>query len=246
MPYRIFNVEEVAQYLNLAAQEVQRLVKEREIPFEMRGDRAVFRRPDIDAWASQRILGLSASRLTEYHQKWSQNTRELLSRDTLISDLLSIENIDPSMTAKTKASVIRDICVLADKTGMLYDSAELVQTIEAREELCSTGVPGGVAFLHPRSSQAYRFDSSYLVLGRTIQPIYFGAPDGQPTDLFFLICCQDDKLHLHTLARLCLMAQKTELLGLIRQAADAEAVHECIVACEEAVVSKMNHGGRPA
>jgi excisionase family DNA binding protein len=242
MPYRIFNTEEVAQYLNLSAAEVERLVKDRAIPFEMRGDRTVFRRPEIDAWASQRILGLSATRLAEYHQKWSQRSPSLLNSHTLIADLLPAENIDSALPAKTKASVIREMAALADRTGFLYDAAELVSSLEAREELCSTAVPGGVAFLHPRVSQPYRFEASFLVLGRTVQPIFYGSPDAQASDLFFLVCCQDDKLHLHTLARLCLMAQKTDILTELRAAADAEQMHEFLVAAEEKVVARGPSG----
>ncbi len=241
MPYRIFNIDEVAQYLNLPSTDVERLVKDREIPFEMRGERAVFRRPEIDAWASQRILGLSATRLAEYHLKCSP--RKVSSETTIISELVQAEQIDAAMTAKTKASIIRDIAGLADRTMLVYDVAELVTTLEAREELCSTAVPGGVAFLHPRSSQAYRFDASFLVLGRTIQPIHFGSPDGQPSDLFFLICCQDDKLHLHTLARLCLMAQKTDMLAQLRAAADREEMLAALLASEGAVVDKLHRNG---
>jgi hypothetical protein len=63
----------------------------------------------------------------------------------------------------------------------------------------------------------------------------FGVPDGQPTRLFFLICCQDDGLHLHVLARLCLMAQKTSLLEQLRQAPDAESMHRSILAAETEV-----------
>ncbi len=240
MPYRIFNVDEVAQYLNMSSTDVQRMVKDGEIPFEKRGDRAVFRRPDIDAWASQRILGLSASRLAEYHNKWAQNPKALLTHETLVSEMLPAENMEAALSSRTRASALRDMVALADRTGLVYDAAELVSTLQAREELCSTAVPGGVAFLHPRASQPYRFDASFVVLGRTIQPIHFGSPDGQPTDLFFLICCQDEKLHLHTLARLCLLAQKSDLLAELRSAPDAEAMHDAIVRAEETVKGKLN------
>jgi excisionase family DNA binding protein len=73
MPHHVFNIEEVAEYLHLTAADVNRRVKEREIPFEQRGERVIFRKRDIDQWASQRILGLSQDRLVEYHQK---STRE--------------------------------------------------------------------------------------------------------------------------------------------------------------------------
>ena len=241
MPHRTLNPDEVAQYLHLGAAEIERLVKDREIPFETRGGRVVFRVADIDDWASRRILGFNGVRLAEYHRKSSERTRQLLRRETLLSELIRPQFIAPAMTAKTKASALRDLAALADHTGLLNDVAELVATLQAREQLCSTAVPGGVAFLHPRSPQPYLFQASFLVFGRTLQPIHFGSPDGQPTDLFFLLCCQDDKLHLHTLARLCLMALKTDSLQRLRAtAADSVALHETLLAAEQSVTRGLN------
>ena len=57
MPFQMLNLEAVAEYLHLTPQDVELRVKNREIPFEKRGDRIVFHKHDIDAWASQRILG---------------------------------------------------------------------------------------------------------------------------------------------------------------------------------------------
>lgn len=244
MPYRTLNTDEVAQYLNLPRADIERLCKDRDIPFEMRGSHVVFRQRDIEAWASQRILSFNTSRLVEYHRKSAQQTRALPRRDTLLPGMIRLDCIAPAMTAKTKASVLRDLAAVADRTGLVCDRAELVASLQAREKLCPTAVPGGVAFLHPRQQQPYLFQSSFLVLGRTIQPIHFGSPDGQPTDLFFLVCCQDDKLHLHTLARLCLMSQKTDLLAQLRAAPDATALLECLLAAEQMVVGTL--GGGPA
>jgi nitrogen PTS system EIIA component len=126
---------------------------------------------------------------------------------------------------------------LAGRTGLVLDPKGLLTSLEGREELCPTALPGGLALLHPRHHEPYMFEASFIVLGRPIQDIHFGAPDGQPSDLFFLICCRDDRIHLHTLARLCMMAMKTELLSRLRQAADADAMHECILACEQEVLA---------
>jgi mannitol/fructose-specific phosphotransferase system IIA component (Ntr-type) len=112
----------------------------------------------------------------------------------------------------------------------------LLEGLRAREDLCSTGLPGGLALLHARNPEEYLFEAPFIALGRTIQQIPFGAPDGQPTNLFFLIGCPDDRMHLHTLARLCLMAQKTDMLEGLRQAADAEAMRECLLAAEQHVL----------
>ena len=84
------------------------------------------------------------------------------------------------------------------------------------------------------------FDSPFIVLGRTVQAIPFGAPDGAATDLFFLLGCPDDRLHLHTLARLCLMAQKTNLPAQLRDAPDAASMHQSILEAEQAVLGEQD------
>jgi PTS system nitrogen regulatory IIA component len=239
MPFRTLNPEELALRLNLVRADVDRLVKRGDIPFEKRGGRVVFRQTDIDSWASQRILKFTGRGLAEYHEKSSRRTRKLLQRDALLPELIRPEHIAPAMTAKTKASVVRDLVALADRTGLVCDAAELVTSLLEREKLCPTAMPGGVAFVHPRQLQAYVLQSSFLVFGRTIQPIHFGSPDGEPTNLFFLICCQNDMLHLHTLARLCMMIQKTELLAGLRAAATAAALLECMLAAEQSVIAAL-------
>jgi PTS system nitrogen regulatory IIA component len=138
----------------------------------------------------------------------------------------------PAMTAKTKASVLRELADLADKTGRLNNPKVLLESLEAREALCSTGMPGGFAMPHPRTHDAYLFESSFIVVGRSLQPINFGAPDGGPTQWFFLVCCQDDRLHLHILARLCFMAQKTQLLVELNAATDADSIFNSLITAE--------------
>jgi nitrogen PTS system EIIA component len=237
MPYRTFGVEEVARYLHLSSADVERLVKDQDIPFEKHGGRVVFRKVEIDAWASQRILGLEGRRLAEYHQKSSKDTREIVPNEAIMPERIRPEFIDPALPAKTKASVLREMAALAERTGRVSDPRALLQGLEAREDLCSTGIPGGLALLHARNPEDYLFEAPFLALGRTIQQIPFGAPDGQPTNLFFLIGCPDDRMHLHTLARLCLMAQKTDMLPDLRQAPDAAAMCECLIAAEQSVLT---------
>ena len=236
MPHRTIDLEEVARYLHLGRADVERLVKNRDIPFEMHGSRLVFRKVELDAWASQRILGLEGRRLDEYHRKTSMDTRRFLAHEAMMPELLQPQFIEPALPAKTKASVLRQMTALAERTGCVSDPQGLLAGLEAREALCSTGLPGGLALLHSRFPDPYVFDSPFIVLGRTVQEIPFGAPDGGATDLFFLLGCPDDRLHLHTLARLCLMAQKTDVLAQLRSAPNAASMHQSILEAEQAVL----------
>ncbi|MDD3180407.1 MAG: PTS sugar transporter subunit IIA [Opitutaceae bacterium] len=242
MPYRTLDLAEAAAYLHLSRIEVEQLMKTTDIPHERRGGRVVFLRGKIDAWASQRILGLPPKALTVYHQKSTHATRAVFEQDALIPDLLPSGFVEPALTAKTKGSVIRDMVAFAGKTGRVLDPRELLDSLEAREELCSTALPGGLAMLHCRNHEAYRFEGSFLMLGRTVQGIHFGAPDGRPTRLFFLICCQDERIHLHALARLCLIVLKTDVLDRLLAAPDAGTMRDALLTAEQTVLT----GKKPA
>ncbi len=236
MSFQLLSLEEVAGYLHLTPAEVEQRVKDREIPFEKRGHRIVFSKSEIDQWASQRILSLPDRQLDEYHRKSTTHTRKMLAQETILPGMLTEGAIDSAMTAKTKASVLRDLVALADKTGHISDSKALLASVEEREELCPTAMPGGFAMPHPRFHESHLFENSFIVVGRTIQEIHFGSSDGEPINLFFLICCQDDRLHLHTLARLCLMAQKTAILDLLREAPDAKTMRHDLITAEQAIL----------
>ena len=240
MPYRVLSQQEVADYLHLTAADIERLVKNGDIPFEMRGKRTVFRKQDIDEWASQRILKLADKPLAEYHQKTTRATQSAFPTAAIMPDMTQPAFIAPGLTAKTKASIIRDMVALAVSTGRVYDPHALIASVEEREALCPTAFPGGLALLHSRYQQPAFSEEPFIVLGRALQPIHFGSPDGRPTDLFFLVCCQDVKLHLHTLARICLMAQKSALLALLREADDATSMYDCLVNAEKEVLENQN------
>lgn len=238
MPYRTLSLEEAATFLNIEVSELKRLVKNGDIPYEHRGNKIVFIRRDIEDWASKRILGMENSKLSKYHQTTTDKTKQLAIGEALMPVLLKKEYIFPALTAKTKASVLRDMAKLAEKTGLVVDTEELAKELIEREELCSTGLPGGIAILHTRNRHPYMFLNSFIALGRTIQKIYFGAPDGEPTDLFFLICCKEDQLHLHTLARVCMMAHNTDMLQELRAAEDASEMYNIILNTEQEILQR--------
>ena len=239
MPHRMLTMPEAAEYLHLSLAAVERLVKHDEIPAEHQGSRVMFRRKDIDAWASQRILGLPLKALHDYHAISSASVHAIALQGPLLPQLMTVERIDPELHSRTKASVQRDMVALAESTDLVSDPRELLETLEERERLCSTALPGGLALLHPRHHTPYMFADSFIALGRTLQPIHFGAQDGTSTDLFFLVCCQNDRLHLHVLARVCMMCHHTDLLLKLREAGDALGMFAALVAAEQAIIRQL-------
>ncbi len=226
---------EVAGYLHCDPAEVRQRAKYGEIPFATRGKRIVFPKQEIDFWASQRIFKLTGQKLAAYHLQTTRDTLSLLPQKVILPQLIEPGFIAPALTAKTKASVLRELVSLAEATGRLNNPEDLLASLEKRERLGSTAMPAGFALPHPHGHSPYSISSSFIVVGRMIQPINFGAPDGLPTHLFFMICCHDDRLHLHALARLCCMVKNTGLLDEISCAGDSAGMLQCILAAEKQV-----------
>lgn len=217
-------LQETAEYLRVEPIQVARLVKQGEIPFSGTTARPIFDKDEIDSWASRRILGMGERRLADYNRESSQNAH---GADAPL-DLCSITRetlVVLDLPSKTKASVLSDITRVAEEAGLLYDPRDLLESLREREALCSTGLAGGVAIVHPRHHDPYLASESFMAIVRTAVPIHFGAPDGKPTDIFFALVMQDDRLHLRALARLCLVLTRTNILESLRAAeTPAEAI----------------------
>lgn len=240
VPHRIFNLYEVADYLHLTRGDIERLVRDKEIPFQRRGEKLVFMRNDIDEWASKRIIGSKKGEIDDRERPHVRaKAHNLDKQHAIIPELLRVEFINPALKSKTKSSVITDMVNLADKTGLLLQKADLLKSLKEREQMCSTALAGGIALLHPRTHQPYMFEDSFLVLGRTIQPIPFGSPDGMTTDLFFLVCCQEDKIHLHVLARLCVLCYQTTMLLDLREAESADEMYSLLINAEKEIIKDL-------
>lgn len=239
-PHRIFNLHEVADYLHISRPEVEGLVRRNEIPFEKRGEKLIFRRNDVDAWAAKRLVG-AKDKLKETQEPNPAVARphNLSKEHGIIPDLLKKDFIRPAMRSRNTMSLLKDMVKLADETGMVKNPAALLKSLREREQMCSTALAGGIALLHPRHHLPDMFTDSFIVLGRTTTALQFGSPDGMQTDLFFLVCCQEDKIHLHVLARLCVLCYQTSMLLDLRDAETGDQMFDILVQAEQEVIKHL-------
>ena len=225
---RLMDQKSAAAHLHMPENELRHFAQRGEVESVKRGDRYFFEHRVLDEWAQRRLIALSDKALTAEHTVAMTERRRTDGHDFHVAKLLRPETIAPALTARGRAGVLRDMTDFADATGLLYDPETLFAELSAREEVASTAAGGGVAFLHPRYHDPYLFQETFLALGRAVRPVFFGAQDGTGTDLFFLICCTDHELHLHILARLCLLAHGTDLVERLDAAETTEEVLELI------------------
>ena len=238
MGFELLDLKAAAARLHMDELELKHFAQRDEAPARKRGEEFVFERRLLDEWAQRRMIGLHPKQLTGEHAH-AMSERARSTGEVRVSDLLAVDAINPMLSARNKGGVLRDMTELADSTGKVYDKDALFRGLSEREEAASTAVGGGAAFLHVKFHDEYLVSESFLALGRTARPVFFGAPDDEGTDIFFLINCTDRALHLHVLARLCLLAHGTTLLSDLRAASDAETMLELLRSAETGLLGTI-------
>ena len=115
-----------------------------------------------------------------------------------IVDLLSQDKIALGAVAADKEAAIDLLVGLQDKSGCLTDKEAYKKAILAREAQSSTAIEAGIAVPHAKSDCVKAPSLAACTLKEGVD---YGAMDGQPSDLFFMIAApMDGDLHLEILS----------------------------------------------
>ena len=232
MPYRNMTIDEIARHIGMDAREVKKMADRGLLPGRLIGGEWRFNRIQMLEWLQREMHSLDRRHIQNLDRAMSETGDE-----AIISCYLATEGIDMNLPARSRPSVIRELVVLAEKTGMVYDRAEVLEALEERESLASTALPGGIALPHPRNPLPYATAEPLLCLARVPSGIAYGAPDGRLSDLFVLVCCHDERQHLLSLARLALLFNG-DLPDRLREIDDSAEALECILETERHLLHK--------
>jgi PTS system fructose-specific IIC component len=122
--------------------------------------------------------------------------------------------------------VIRHLANKVAASGRATEAEGLFADAFAREQKTATGVPGGIAIPHCRSTAVVE---PTLAMARLSQPVNFGAKDG-PADLIFFIAAPEgaDQEHLKLLSKLARSLIKKDFTAALRAASSPEEVVELV------------------
>lgn len=102
--------------------------------------------------------------------------------------------------------------------------AEILECLQAREKQGVTGFGGGVAIPHCRHSELQHIRGAFV---RLAEPVDYGAVDGIPVDLVFLLLSPTSTGpdHLKALAAVSRLLRDPAIAGKLRGARSSDALY---------------------
>ena len=219
----LLTLPELAVYLHLDEKTVYKLVATGKLPSVTVDRQWRFKRRDVDQWL-ERELNSEDENFADIPDGMKIPLEDLLPDSAIIVDL----------KAKTPVAVIEELAARAYANSWLTDKPWFIGAVVERESLSSTAMDGGVAFLHTRAKDKGKISRPFLVCGRSYTGIEFGAPDGRPTFLFFLMGLKYDKLHLPILGRLARSLRNPTTIAKLRSMSSPDKLRALLLREDEA------------
>ncbi|MDQ6886763.1 MAG: PTS sugar transporter subunit IIA [Gemmatimonadota bacterium] len=139
----------------------------------------------------------------------------------LLSELLSLNRVQVPLRSRTKPDVIHELVSLVADSRHPGEADAILSSVRERERVLSTGIGGGVAIPHGKTTY---IDQLVLAAGVASPPIDFDALDGKPVQLFFLLVGPESasSAHVKALSRISRLLRRDQLRSALTAAADSE------------------------
>jgi PTS system fructose-specific IIC component len=144
-----------------------------------------------------------------------------------VTQLITTELVELDQNlGNSPEDVIRHLASKVAASGRATEVEGLFADAFAREQKTATGVPGGIAIPHCRSTAV---TVPTLAMARLSQPVDFGAKDG-PADLIFFIAAPEgaDQEHLKLLSKLARSLIKKDFTAALRAASSEAEIVELV------------------
>lgn len=145
-----------------------------------------------------------------------------------LADYLGKEDVLPNLAAATKEEALAELAVsLADRHPSL-EREDVLQVLVERERLGSTGIGDGIAIPHGKLRTASEL---MLLFARSSAGVAFGALDGRPVQLFFVLLAPQSAavLHLKMLARISRVLKDPAVRRDLIAAPDTDMLYQTIM-----------------
>jgi PTS system nitrogen regulatory IIA component len=205
-------LRQAAGYLGVDEGTLRRWINQRGVPAHSVDERLYLNPIELWEWAVEAGVPVSRSLLEQAHRSPDEVPP--------LAELLREGGIFEDVPGETKSQVLSQV-VERLPLPPEQDRRFLLDVLEAREALGSTGIGDGIAIPHVRNPIVLHVDRPFVTLCLLQHAVDFGAVDGKPVDTLFLVVSPTVPMHLRILARLGFVLRDETLRALLRARASA-------------------------
>ncbi len=215
-------IKDVSELLNVSETTIRRWLGDSKIPAYKLNGQYRFSRIEIENWMMSQKLKVKENLVEpgELVSLKDSKTQKLIANQ-IGSQTFSLfravykGGVINNVFGKTKKEVIFE-AVKIIAAGMGLDADVIFELLMDRENLMPTALNHGIAVPHTRDFLLQKpFDAVTVVY--LDQPIEYGALDGQPVHTLFFLFANQDKTHLHLLAKLAHLTRSDEAIAFFQR-----------------------------
>lgn len=141
-----------------------------------------------------------------------------------LSQFIDAKNVVTDLPADEKSAVIRRLSTLLYDNGFLRHTEEFIQAVNEREQHCTTGIGGGIAIPHGKSTAV---NATTVAVAKLKQGVEWAALDDQPVQVVFLLAIAEKDaadLHLRLLQQIAVKLMDEKIVTELHKAFSADGL----------------------
>jgi PTS system nitrogen regulatory IIA component len=214
------NIEDVAALLQIPAEKVERWVQQGQIPCKFKKDRCYFRKKEILEWARTHELMM-------FDRQEEDKSRD----ETYLSLKAGIERggVHFGLEGDDSAALFEN-AVASMAFPEHISERDVIDALNGREEIASTGIGRGIAIPHPR--QPLAIECPLVPVFFLEKSVDFRSVDGKPVSILFFMFSPSTQIHLKLLSKLSFFLRSAPLLEKLKSCRTEKDVLDLIGAFE--------------
>jgi len=189
----LMTVAEVAEYLKLAERTVLNMIHRKEIPAMKIASQWRFVKSVIDDWILSKIRPVNKVKI--------ESTKDYIPIGRLLKKEFIIMDLKPGK----KEDILNNLISPLVEIGYIQNKEYYISQMMQRENIISTGIGNGMAIPHIRNISENPPGINAIVAGVCKEGTDFESLDKTKTHLFFLVCSDNEIIHVRIIARLSLI-----------------------------------------
>jgi PTS system nitrogen regulatory IIA component len=198
-------MKEIVDLLEVPEKIVLKWINEKKMPSYKIKNQYYFNKTEVNEWILSNNISIS-KKILDF---------SLTSKPVSLIELLKKGDIHYGITGETVEQVINDVVNSIDIPKSV-DKESVRISLLMREVMMSTAIGEGIALPHPRNPIISDVDEESISVCFLKNPIDYGALDGKPVFVLFVIMASNSKRHLEILSKISFFCLQPDFVQTLK------------------------------